>query len=507
MSTNEPSIPRCNHQMKYSYQPPTFTDQHRLEKIKNVLPIVQKHFQNVFEKNHFPGLAYGLVVDGELLDSHCFGYTNLEQQIPVTTKSLFSIASITKSFTAMAIIKLRDDGQLRLDDPIDQYIPELKMIDPVTKDAPTLTIRHFLTHNVGMTKDDPWADRQSGLSDDDFVAILKKGVTLSNPPGSVWEYTNLGYAILNRLVTVVSQVPHEEYIKREILIPLGMTNTIWESSEAPLDLLAQGYRWQSDHYALENSVYEEPPGIIAGLISSIEDFSKYISYHLQAWPPRDEPEYGPIRRSSLREMQHPWNFIELTKNTNNPNVFETSAYGYGLFWLKTSDGLVIVRHDGALPGFGSNWLMLPEYGIGLVSFANSNHAELRDANQTIISQLIKEADLKTRELPVSNHLAERKQELMKIVLEQQWNDSEKSTIFAQKFFLDESLEQRKSSLEELFKEIGKILSIGEIVPKNQLRGHFDVQCEHTTIRIVFSLSPENPPLVQELTVSKSTSSS
>ena len=504
MNTNQQYTSTNDHQMSYSYQPPIFTDHHRLEKIKKALPILQKHFQNVFEENHFPGLAYGLVVDGELLDSHCFGYTNLEQQIPVNTKSLFRIASMTKSFTAMAIVKLRDDDQLRLDDPIDQYIPELKMTDLLTKDAPILTIQHLLTQDAGMPEDDPWADRQLAISDDDFLSMLKKGVTLSNPPGSVWEYTNLAYAMLGRIITVVSQVPYQEYITREILVPLGMTNTVWEYSEAPLDLLAQGYRWQSDRYLREDLLHDGTYGAMGGLMSSIEDFSKYISYHLQAWPARDEAEYGPIRRSSLREMHHPRNFIDVVSNSQNKGTFITSAYCYGLGWMKTNEGLITVRHAGGLPGFGSNWLILPEYGIGLVSFANSTYAGLRAPNATIMGQLITEADLKPRQLPVSNHLSERKQQLIKLVLEQHWNfdESRKPIIFAENFFLDESLERRKSSSEELLKEAGKILNIGEVIPKNQLRGYFDAHGEHTTIRFAYSLSPENPPLIQQLTLSK-----
>ena len=509
MDTCDSSTPNNDQSIKCSYQSPIFTDQHRLEKIKNVLPTLQNYFQNVFGENHFPGLAYGLVVDGQLFHSHCFGYTNLEQQIPVNTKSLFRIASMTKSFTAMAIVKLRDDDQLRLDDPIDQYIPELKVTDLLTKDAPILTIQHLLTQDAGMPEDDPWADRQLAISDDDFLSMLKKGVTLSNPPGSVWEYTNLAYAMLGRIITVVSQVPYQEYITREILVPLGMTNTVWEYSEAPLDLLAQGYRWQSDRYLREDLLHDGTYGAMGGLMSSIEDFSKYISYHLQAWPARDEAEYGPIRRSSLREMHHPRNFIELGKSANNPNLFLTGAYCYGLIWSKTSDGRITVDHTGGLPGFGSNWLILPEYGIGLVSFANNTYAGLHNTNATIMGQLITEADLKPRQLPVSNHLSERKQQLIKLVLEEHWNfdESHKPVIFAENFFLDESLERRRSSSKELLKEAGEILVIGEVIPKNQLRGHFDIQGAHNTIRIAFSLSPENPPLIQELALSKMTTSS
>ena len=247
--------------------------------------------------------------------------------------------------------------------------------------------------------------------------------------------------------------------------------------KASSELLALGYRWECERYSPEGLLHDGAYGAMAGLISSIEDFSKYISYHLQAWPPRDEPEYGPIRRSSLREMHHPWNFIELSVNTNDPKSFTTAAYCYGLIWSKRSDGLISVNHTGGLPGFGSNWLIAPEHGLGVVSFANCTYANVRRVNTAIISEIVAQANLKPRELPISKFLAERKQRLITIVLEHNWDitDSEIATIFAENFFLDQSLALRKSTSEELLKETGKILSIGELIPKNQLRGHFDIQ--------------------------------
>ena len=176
-----------------------------------------------------------------------------------------------------------------------------------------------------------------------------------------------------------------------------MTNTIWEYDEAPSELLALGYDWEDNEYFEEELLHDGAFGAMGGLISSIEDFSKYVSYHLQAWPARSDSEYGPLRRSSLREMQHPWNFIELKTYSHRP-CSVTSAYCYGLVWCKTSDGIISVNHTGGLPGFGCNWMMLPEHGLGLICFANKTYANIAHINTLIMDKIVTLADLKARQL-------------------------------------------------------------------------------------------------------------
>ncbi|MCY7312022.1 MAG: beta-lactamase family protein, partial [Chitinophagaceae bacterium] len=142
------------------YQPAVFTDAGRLDKIKKLFPVIDSIYRKYAIANHFPGIAFGLVVDGKLLYSGNYGYTDIDKKIAVTSSSLFRIASMSKSFTAMAILKLRDEGKLNLDDPAYLYIPELKEAKYPTADAPHITIRHLLTHGAGFPEDNPWGDRQ-----------------------------------------------------------------------------------------------------------------------------------------------------------------------------------------------------------------------------------------------------------------------------------------------------------------------------------------------------------
>ena len=163
-----------------SYSPAVFTDPSRMEKIMQAFPVIDRIFQEYADTNHFPGMAYGIVVDGKLVYKNNFGYTDIEKKTPVSSSSLFRIASMSKSFAAMAILKLRDEGRLNLDDPAYLYIPELKNIKYPTADAPVITIRHLLSHGAGFPEDNPWGDRQLADSDKDLTEFLGKQISLDD---------------------------------------------------------------------------------------------------------------------------------------------------------------------------------------------------------------------------------------------------------------------------------------------------------------------------------------
>src|SRR5687768_12880507 len=143
-----------------NYRPPYFKDSlARVEKIKATQPVVDKLFRDHAAKNNFPGFVYGIVVDGRLLFSGAAGYTDVDKKIPASVSSAFRIASMTKSFTTLAIVKLRDEGRLNLDDPASKYITEMKKLRYLASDAPVITVRHLLNHAAGFPEDNPWGDR------------------------------------------------------------------------------------------------------------------------------------------------------------------------------------------------------------------------------------------------------------------------------------------------------------------------------------------------------------
>ena len=484
-----------------SYQPAVFTDTGRLEKIKQLLPVIDSMYRNYAEKNHFPGIAFAVVVDGQLIYAGNHGYTDIDKKIPVTSQSLFRIASMSKSFTAMAILKLRDAGKLQLDDPAYMYIPELKNVKYPTADAPPITVRHLLTHSGGFPEDNPWGDRQLADSDKDLMEFLAKQVSFSNSPGVAFEYSNLGFALLGKIITNVSGQRFQDYIREQIWKPLGMEKSEWEYGNVDPARLAHGYRWLNNKWNEEELLHDAPDGswgAMGSMITSIEEFAKYMALHLNAWPASNAEDNGPVKRSSVREMHHPWYFNALVPAMRYPDgriCAAAGAYNYGLGWLRDCDGKTYIGHSGGLPGFGSQWRIMPDYGIGVVAFANRTYAGMGFINTHVLDTIVKTAGLQPRQLPPSAILEKRKHDLMKVL--PSWNSAQQSGIFAENFFPDYPIDTLKKYAGELFAKAGNIISVSPVKPENQLRGSFIIDGEKSDLEVWFTLSPENPPLIQE----------
>jgi len=481
-----------------TYKPPVFADADRAKKIAATFAIIDQLYKDYAAANHWPGIAYGVVVDGQLVHVGSAGYINLSNKTEATSKSAFRIASMTKSFTAMAILKLRDEGKLKLDDPASMYVPEMKNSKLLTKDAAPVTIRNLLTHSAGYPEDNPWGDRQLADSDEDLLNIYRKGLSFSNDPGLGYEYSNLGFATLGFIIKKVSGNTYEDYITENILKPLGMTHTYWEYTKVPQEQLARGYRWLNNEWVEQPLLHDGSYGAMGGLITTIEDFSKYMALHIAAWPPRDDAETGPVKRSSIREMQYPWDVSTLNATarlTNGKLCPSVSAYCYGLRWSKDCDNRVYVGHTGGLPGFGSNWNILPDYGIGVVSFANATYANAGAVNKQVLDTLLALSGIQPRTLPASAILNQRKNELIKLL--PNWDNAKASGIFAQNFWMDYFPDQLKADAKVAFAKSGKIVSVSEIVALNQLRGSFIMYGEHANIKVSFTLTPEHPALIQE----------
>ena len=482
-----------------TYQPDYFENDVRTEEIRKLLPDIEQLIKDHASNRRIPGISFGVVVDNELVLTTSTGVINRQKQYPASSSSVFRIASMTKSFTAMAILKLRDEGKLSLSDPAYNYVPEMSSITYNTSDSPTITIRHLLTMTAGFPEDNPWGDRQLDEPNEMLTGMIEEGLSFSSVPAFQYEYSNLGYAMLGNIVGKVSGMPYQDYIRTEILLPLGMTNSFWEFDEIPEEQLAIGYRTKDDGWELEPMLHDGSFGAMGGLITTIEDFSKYVSFHLSAWPPRNDEESGPVKRSTLREMQTQ-QFSRLYANGTDFNDDPCSflrGYGYGLSITRNCNGIRSVSHGGALPGFGSNYVFYPQYGIGLMAFGNLTYTSpwpLREIEKLIFNN----DNIQPRQLQASDIFNKRKDQVLSFI--QSWDEDLEKEIIAENLYLDQDRDTRKERIDEVLRQAGELSEVYEVEPYNKLRGYFKVGGENGDVRVFFTLTPEKEPKVQRLIV-------
>jgi CubicO group peptidase (beta-lactamase class C family) len=319
-----------------------------------------------------------VVSGGQLVHVQAVGVQDLESRRPVTPQTLFRIASMTKAFTALTVLSLRDEGKLQLDAPAETYVPELRGWHYPTTDSPRIRVRDLLNHTAGFVTDDPWGDRQTPLPDADFTALLRQGVPFARAPQVAMEYSNLGYALLGRIVDNTAGQPYARRIEQRLLAPLGMASSGFDVSRAPPERRALGYRWQDGTWRLEPTMGPGAFGAMGGLQTSAEDYARWLAFLLDAWPARDGAEAGPVRRSTVREMAQGSNFVQLRTGRSGSagagGCAQASAYAMGLFSTKDCELGDLLAHGGGYPGYGSFMLLMPARHVALFAFANRTYA-------------------------------------------------------------------------------------------------------------------------------------
>lgn len=359
--------------------------------------------------SHVPGLVYGVVADGKLVAVRGFGVQDIATRTPVTADSLFRIASMSKAFTALAVLDLRDAGKLTLDALAETYVAELRGWTYPTSDSPRITVRNLLTHSAGFVEDNPWGDRQQPLPEADFTAMLRAGTSFARSPGLAMEYSNLGYAILGRIVTTVSGVRYQDFIASTLMRPLGMTTTTYDIAASNLSRRSIGYRWQDKRWLREPDMADGAFGAMGGVETSATDYAKWVAFMLSAWPARDGPETGPVRRATVREVVTGLNFASGTLRPPEAGGAPCRrAVAYAMGWRVADDCDLgrVVAHSGGYPGYGSNVLLLPDKGVGIFAFASKTYAAAGLPVLRAALALQKAGALPDRSLPISQGLAE-----------------------------------------------------------------------------------------------------
>lgn len=449
--------------------------------------------------SHVPGLVYGVVGDGRLIYVRGLGVQDLESKRPVTADTLFRIASMTKAFTALTILKLRDDRKLQLEALAEMYVPELRGWKYPTQDSPRIRVRDLLNHTAGFVTDDPWGDRQTPLPEDDFSRLLRESVPFTRPPGTSMEYSNLGFALLGRIVTNVSGHPYAEAITKSLLGPLGMQSSGFIVDAAPRDRRALGYRWEDDAWRLEPTMAHGAFGAIGGIQTSANDYAKWVTYLLAAWPPRDDADAGPVKRATVRELAQGSNFPRLRQrfgHTGAQACRQAATYGMGMWVAVDCDLGLTLSHGGGYPGYGSHVLLMPDYGVGVFALANRTYAGPSAAVWDAAVALHDAGFLKKRSASISEDLAVAYRAVAAIY--QQGSIDAAGDRLAMNFLMDRDADGWHRDLVDLKKRLGDCDTTAAIEPTGALAGEFIWRCSHGRLSGSVLLAPTRPSRIQGL---------
>lgn len=443
-----------------------------------------------------PGAAWGIVTRGGLAHSGGCGVARLGGAAP-GPDTRFRIASVTKSFTAAAVVLLRDRGLLRLDDPVTTHVPE--WTTPPRPAGPPITLRQLLTMSAGFAGDDPWADRQESMAAADFTDLLNAGVCASRPAGIAYEYSNLGYAILGRVVSNVAGKEYRQFVTDEILRPLGMNGSTYDATAlGAADAI--GYRRDGECWT---ALPMSGPGAfsaIGGLVSSVAELARWIRFHTDAWT--DGADETVLPAASRRDMHQAHRAISTSVLGGSPlPVPAVIARGYG-YGLEVQDDLRfgrIVRHSGGYPGFSSHVAWHQASGLGVITLMNATYAGAGGPASEVMDLLLR--DMRPQVITPWPETLDAKATLTGLL--RSFDASAAAPqLLAANLEMDASWEARRTVIEEA---VGTVGPVGEEVPGSvRSRSGAAVQWSLTgaagRLDVGITMTPTVPPMVQSLTV-------
>lgn len=305
-------------------------------------------------EKRLPGIAAGVVHEGELVWSSAPGFADVAARRRPDAATLYQIASITKTFTATAIMQLRDEGRLHLDEPAVEYLPELRGAASPFGPIETVSLRRLLAHESGLMGDPPGTDWSGPTYESDPAASLARIAEFSTsvPPSTQQKYSNIGFQLLGEVVARVSGTPYAQRIRETILDPLGMTSTSFDPlSDELAARRAVGYAARGFSDELRHAPVMSGIGAEGGLWSCVDDLARWISAQFT-----DQV----LSSRTLAEMHKP-------RYLGDDEWIE--AWGIGWYAIRR-ESAVWVQHSGGLHGFTSNVCFDPKAKVGAIVLVN-----------------------------------------------------------------------------------------------------------------------------------------
>jgi CubicO group peptidase (beta-lactamase class C family) len=318
-----------------------------------------------------PGAAVAIVHDGKVLVAKGYGFRDIENQLPVTTKTLFPIASISKSFTVTTLGIMVDQGVVDWDKPVRDYLPGFRMYDPVATDE--MTPRDLVTHRSGLPRHDlVWYG--SSFSQKEIVERLRY-LEPNKPLRQTFQYNNLMFITAGYLESVLNHSSWQEAVQKLVLTPIGMTGTLFSSAEAQKNSdCAQPYRKNRRTEEVQRIAFAQwgEVGPAGGIKSNLDDMVRYLLFHLAKGKLEGKQL---LSENSSSQMQTPQMVVQGERDYQ-----ELGDLNYGMgFFISTYRGHKLVEHGGNLDGFSLDFVFLPDDQIGVIVLANLDGSRFRDA--------------------------------------------------------------------------------------------------------------------------------
>jgi len=327
--------------------------------------LVDDYVNRVMMEKHIPGMTVGVLVKGKLVKIKGYGYANLELKVPATADTVYEIGSITKQFTATAIMMLVEQGKVGLDDSV------TKFIEGAPDSWKPITIRNLLTHTSGIknyTSMIPFMGRMRDTESHDAWVKMVGAEKLDFEPGEKWVYDNSGYYLLGMVVEKASGEEYGKFLKEHIFGPLGMTTTRVNDPEEVLPGRADGYSFRGGRYVNSGRVDMSWPFSAGNLVSSVADFAKWAAAMFEG---------KLLSKESFAQM---YAQVKLKDGTLQP-------YGFG-WGIQSFRGHPIIWHNGGIPGFLSDFDRWPSDGLSVIVFTNCDKCDTHEIAMNLSSLYI-----------------------------------------------------------------------------------------------------------------------
>jgi CubicO group peptidase (beta-lactamase class C family) len=463
------------------------------------LPEVDRIADEFLASGRSPGLAYAVVRGGAVAHAGGRGEARVGGPVP-TSATVFRIASMTKSFLAATLLALRDEGRVVLDEPVATYVPELHGLALPTRDSRPPTVRDLLTMSTGWPTDDPWADRSEQMTRAELSAELSAGLTFDTAPGIAFDYSNLSYAVIGRIVSNTSGGRFQDAVNARVLQPLGLVSTAFRADDVDAELLADGHVRRDGQWQVEPTSSTGEFAAIGGLFSSCDDLARWVGVLCGAFPPRDDDDPAvPAARATLREMQQAHRLYAAERGVPGDlaRPGEVEAYGFGLFVSLHPRFGTIVSHPGGYPGFGSRMVWHPETGIGVIGLANGRYGGPYRDTQRMLLALLDAADAPARAVTVPSSAARLYDDVDRLL--DSWDDALLDSIAATNLDGDVPRELRARETADAIAHVGGELgSREEVAVRTPSSAVWWRRGPVGRLRVEVLLTPQVPQRVQTL---------